>query len=172
MEEMTMAKRSFLPSLRRRGELVRREEEYPYYSLQREMNRLFDDFFHGFEMEPFSELEARFSGFSPSIDVREDDENFTVRVEIPGIDEKDVEVQVTEDAVIIKGEKKEEQEDKGKDYCCMERTYGSFHRTIRLPSTVNREAVDASFKNGVLTVTLPKIGEPETKAKKIPIKAE
>lgn len=167
-----MARRSFLPSIRRRGEVAKREEDYPFYSLQREMNRLFDDFFHGFEVEPFSELEARFAGFTPNIDVREDDENYTVRAEIPGMAEKDVEVQVSEDTITIKGEKKEEEEDKGKDYYCMERSYGSFHRTIRLPGNINREAVDASFKNGVLTITLPKIGEEKAKTKKIPIKTE
>jgi len=167
-----MAKRSFLPSVWKRGEVERREEDYPFYSLQREMNRLFDDFFRGFDVEPFTELEARFARFTPSIDVREDDEAFTVRAEIPGIAEKDIEVQVTDDTITIKGEKKEEQEDKGKDYYCMERSYGSFHRTIRMPVTVNREAVDASFKNGVLTVKLPKIGEAQSKTKKIPIKAE
>jgi len=167
-----MARRSFLPSVWKRGEVARREEDYPFYSLQREMNLLFDDFFRGFDVEPFAELEARFAGFSPSIDVLEDDEAFTVRAEIPGIAEKEIELQVTDDTITIKGEKKEEQEDKGKDFYCMERSYGSFHRTIHMPATVNREEVDASFKNGILTIKLPKIGETPAKTKKIPIKAE
>lgn len=167
-----MAIRSLLPSVRRKGELARREGEFPFYSLQREMNRLFEDFFRGFDIEPTPLLEARLGGFSPCVDVREDDDAFILTAEVPGIAEKDIDVQVTEDSITIKGEKKEEKEDKGKDYYCMERSYGSFHRTIRLPIGVDREKVDASFKNGVLTVKLPKMEEAKSKAKKIPIKTE
>jgi len=164
-----MAKKSFLPSIWRRGEVARREEDFPFYSLQREMNRLFDNFFQGYDVEPFRLMEERFAGFTPTIDVREDDDAFTVKAEIPGINEKDIEVQVTDDTITITGEKKEEQEAKDKDYYCMERSYGSFRRTIRLPKGIECEKVEASFKNGVLTITLPKTEEAQAKAKKIPI---
>jgi len=168
-----MAIKSLLPSLRKRAETpAKREEEHPFYSLQREMNRLFDDFFRGFDLEPFGAMEDRYAGFSPSIDVRESDAEFTIKAEIPGIDEKDVEVLVSDDAVTLKGEKKEEQEDKGKDYYRLERSYGSFHRVIPLPKGVNLEKVEATFKNGILTVKLPKTEEAQSKGKKIPITAE
>jgi hypothetical protein len=90
--------------------------------------------------------------------------------EVPGIAEKDIDVQVTEDSVSIKGEKKEEKEDKGKDCCCMERSYGFFHRTIRLPIGVDREKVDASFRNGILTVKVPKMEEAKRKPRKSRLK--
>jgi len=168
-----MAIKSLLPSLRRRAETpAKREEEHPFYSLQREMNRLFDDFFRGFDLEPFGTREDRYAGFSPSIDLREDEKAFTLKAEIPGIDEKDVEVLVSDDAITIKGEKKEEQEDKGKDYYRVERTYGSFHRVIPLPKGVNLDKVEATFKNGVLSISLPKTEEARTKGKKIPITSE
>jgi HSP20 family protein len=168
-----MAIKSLLPSLRKRTETpAKREEEHPFYSLQREMNRLFDDFFRGFDLEPFGVLEDRDAGFSPSIDVRESDAEFTITAEIPGIDEKNVEVLVSDDAVTLKGEKKEEQEDKGKDYYRLERSYGSFHRVIPLPRGINLEKVEAAFKNGVLTVKLPKTEEAQSKGKKIPITTE
>jgi HSP20 family protein len=168
-----MAIKSLLPSLRKRTETpAKREEGHPFYSLQREMNRLFDDFFRGFDLEPFGALEDRYAGFSPSIDVRESEEEFIIKAEIPGIDEKDVEVLVSDDAVTLKGEKKEEQEDKGKDYYRLERSYGSFHRVIPLPKGINLEKVEATFKNGILSIKLPKTEEAQTKGKKIPITTE
>lgn len=168
-----MAIKSLLPSLRRKGETPSRsEEEHPFYSLQREMNRLFDDFFHGFDLEPLRAVEERYAGFSPSIDVRESDNEVTIKAEIPGIDEKDVEVLVCDESVTITGEKKEEQEDKGKDYYHLERTYGSFHRVIPLPKGINLEKVEATFKNGLLTVKVPKTEEARSKDRKIPISAE
>jgi len=168
-----MAIKSLLPSLRRRTEApARREQEHPFYSLQQEMNRLFDDFFQGFALEPFGEGEERYAVFSPSIDIRESEEGITITAEIPGVDEKDVEVLVSDDSITIKGEKKREQEDKGKDYYRLERTYGSFHRVIPLPRGINLEKVEAAFKNGVLSVTLPKSEEAKTQSKKIPIATE
>ncbi|ABC75930.1 Hsp20/alpha crystallin family protein [Syntrophus aciditrophicus] len=168
-----MAMKSLLPSLWKKGETPsKREEEHPFYSLQREMNRLFDDFFRGFDLEPFATMEDRYAGFTPSIDVRENDDALTIKAEIPGIDEKDVEVLVSDDSVTIKGEKKEEQEDKGKDYYRLERTYGSFHRVIPLPKGINLEKVEATFKNGLLSIKLPKTEEAQTKSKKIPISTE
>jgi len=168
-----MAIKSLLPSLRRKAEVPSgREEDHPFYSLQREMNHLFDDFFRGFDLEPIGAGEGRYAGFSPSIDVHESNEAVTIKAEIPGIDEKDVEVLVSDDAVTIKGEKKEEQEDKGKDYYHLERTYGSFHRVIPLPRGINLEKVEATFKNGLLSVKLPKTEEARTQGKKIPIATE
>lgn len=165
--------KSLLPSVWRRQDVpVRFEEEHPFYSLQREMNRLFDDFFRGFDLTPFGTLTERLGTFSPSIDVREDEKEICVTAELPGMDEKDIEVLLTEDALTLKGEKKEETEDKGKDYYRMERRYGSFNRVIPLPQGIDTKKVSAVFKKGVLTVKLPKTEEVKVKGKRIPVKAE
>lgn len=147
---------------------VRREvEENPFYMMQREMDRLFNGFFdRNFEMTPFGES---FGAFTPSVDVTENDKELTVSAELPGLAEKDIEVSLTRDVLTIRGEKKAEKEDKGDNYYRMERSYGSFQRSIPLPTRVDADKVDATFKNGVLTITLPKT-EAQT-LKKISIKS-
>jgi HSP20 family protein len=149
---------------------ARREEEYPLYSLQREVNRLFDDFFRGFDMRPFRMAEEKWSGFTPKMDLEETDKEYRITAELPGMEEKDVEVLLTGNSLTLKGEKKEEKEEKGQSFYHMERSYGSFHRTVPLPEGIDLKKVDADFKNGVLTVKLPKTVEAKTKSKKIPIK--
>ncbi|MBW2649019.1 MAG: Hsp20/alpha crystallin family protein [Deltaproteobacteria bacterium] len=151
---------------------VRREEEHPFYSLQREMNRMFDDFFSDFSLAPFGTSVERFEKFSPSINVTEDDKEVRISAELPGMDEKDIDVSLTSDTLTIKGEKEEKEEDKGKEYYRMERSYGSFQRVIPLPDEIDTEKTEASFKNGVLNVVLPKIAEAKSSRKKIAIKKE
>jgi len=148
---------------------VRREEYDPFSLLRQEMNRIFDNFNRGFWLEPF---ESRFEGFSPRIDVTESDKELKITAELPGMDEKDIDVSLNKDTLTIKGEKKEEKEDKGKDYYRSERSFGSFSRTIPLPSEIDTDKVKAEFKKGVLTVTMPKTAEAIRETKKIPIKAE
>jgi HSP20 family protein len=133
------------------------------------MDSLFDNFFRGFDLEP---LESRFGTFAPHIDISESDKDITVSAELPGMDEKNIEVSLSDDMLTIKGEKKEEKEDKGKDYYRKERSYGSFSRTIPLRVEVQADKVDATFKKGVLTVTLPKSEKALKAAKKVAIKAE
>lgn len=165
--------KEFLPSIwRRTGVPTRYEEEHPFSVLQKEMNRLFDDFFRGFDVAPFGTVGERLKTFSPSVDVKEDDKEISVKAELPGMDEKDVEVFLTENTLTLKGEKQEEKEDKGKDYYHMERSYGSFNRVIPLPKGIDTKKVKATFKNGVLTVKLPKTEEAKEKGKKIPIGVE
>lgn len=167
-----MAIRDLVPSLWGKGSLpARQERDYPIFSLQRDLNQVFDDFFRGFDVAPFGLPEERFREFSPSVDVEETDTEITVRIELPGMEEKDVELLLTEDALTVKGEKKKETETKGKEYYRMERTYGSFHRVIPLPADIEREKADASFKNGVLTVRLARTEADKAKGRKIPIKA-
>ncbi len=96
---------------------------------------------------------------------------FTIRAELPGVEEKDIEVTVTNDTVTIKGEKKEEKEDKSKNYYYMERSYGSFNRVIPLSSETDANKSEASFKNGVLNITVPKNQTAKAKGTKVPIKA-
>lgn len=148
---------------------VRREEESPFALLRREMDSLFDNFFRGFDMEPF---ESRLSAFTPKVDVTENDKEIKISAELPGMDEKDIDVSLQKDMLTIKGEKKEEKEDKGKDYYRMERSYGSFSRTIPLPVEVETDKVDAKFKKGVLSITLPKTANAVAETKKITVKVE
>ncbi len=162
-----MAVKNVTPSIKR-SLPVKREERDIFSLFREEMNRLFDNFFRGFELEPFGGLGT----FRPSVNVVEDDKEIRVSAELPGIDEKDIEVSLSKDSLTIKGEKKEEKEDKGKNYYRMERTYGSFSRTIPLPTEIDADKVKAQFKKGVLTVTLPKTAKAIKETKKIPVKAE
>ena len=161
-----------LPTLWRRSESpLRRADENPFFALHREMNRMFDDFFRESDLSSFGEgrgLEV----FSPVVDVQEDEKVVVVKAELPGMDEKDIEVSLTDDGLTIKGEKKDEKEDKGKGYWHRETRYGAFHRVIQLPEGLDMEKVDARFKNGVLTVTIERLPEAKSRAKKITIKAE
>lgn len=167
-----MLGRSFLPSVWRRSDVpVKRSEEHPFYGIQKEMNRLFDDFFQDFSVSPFEE--GTFLGkFSPSIDIREGDNSITVQAELPGMDEKDIEVLLSDNTLTIKGEKKEESEEKKENYHHVERSYGVFQRVVSLPSGVDSGRAEAKFSKGVLSITLPKTAEAEAKGKQIPIKAE
>jgi HSP20 family protein len=148
---------------------IRRDEESPFVSLRREMDSLFDNFFRGFNVEPF---DSRLGGFSPRIDVTEDGKKIKISAELPGMDEKDIDLSMQNDTLTIKGEKREEKEDKGKDYYRMERSYGSFIRTIPLPVEVDTDKVEAKFKKGVLSITLPKTAEAVAETKKISVKVE
>lgn len=148
---------------------VKREEENPFALLRREMDSLFDNFFRGFDMEPF---EGRLGAFSPRIDVTENDKEIKISAELPGMDEKDIDVSLQNDLLTIRGEKKEEKEEKKKDYYSMERSYGSFCRTIPLPIEVETDKIDAKFKKGVLSITLPKTAKALAETKKIAVKVE
>jgi HSP20 family protein len=140
---------------------------HPLIAMQREMNRVFEDFSRGFDAWPLSE---RFGTFNPSMNVAETDASVQVTIELPGLDEKDIEVSLTKDSLTIRGEKKEEKAENTKSYSHLERTYGSFSRTIPLPCEVNEDKVNASFKRGILTVTLPKSGQALQETKKIPVR--
>jgi HSP20 family protein len=107
----------------------------------------------------------------PSLDVTEDDKAFRVTVELPGMTEKDVAVTVTDRTLTIRGEKKEEKEQKDKESYRRERAFGSFRRAMELPGDVDAGKIDASFKNGVLTILLPKSKEAQEKVKQISVKA-
>lgn len=149
---------------------VRREDDHPFHSLQRAINQVFDSFFEGFNLSPFADFNTSPGRFSPSLDISENDKEFQVTAELPGMDEKDVELSLSNHTLTLKGEKKEEREDRRKDYYRMERSYGMFSRSIPIPEGVDLDKVEASFKKGVLTVTLPKTPEAQKQRKKIPIK--
>jgi len=144
----------------------RRDLERPWLALHRQMNRLFEDFFgRDFLAEPFRGL----TGWSPAIDLAETDEAIVVKAELPGLEPKDVDLELTGDVLTIRGEKKEEKEEKARSYHRVERSYGSFERAIQLPAAVKPDEVEANFKNGVLTVTLPKVEESKTRSVKIKV---
>lgn len=152
----------------RRNVPVRREQDNPFYSLQRSINQVFDNFlFEGFGRSPFSLM----ASFSPRLDVSETDEEFHVTAELPGMDEKDVEVSLSNHVLTLKGEKKDEREDKRRDFYRVERSYGMFERTVPIPDGVDLDKVEASFKKGLLTVTLPKTAEYQKERKRIPVRA-
>ena len=148
---------------------VRRDSDQPFALFRKEFDDLFDTFFRSFDMQPF---EGRIGAFSPKVDVTENEKEFNISAELPGMDDKDIDVSLQNDMLTIRGEKKEEKEDKGKDYYRMERSYGSFSRTIPLPVEVETDKVDAKFKKGVLIITLPKTAKAVSETKKISVKVE
>jgi HSP20 family protein len=152
----------------------------PFESLRREVDRLFDDFDGGiwrspfrrsfFDVEPFRRAEAAF-GAVPAVDITETDKAYEITAELPGMDEKNVEVKLANGVLTIKAEKQDEKEEKKKDYYMRERSFGSFERTFQAPDGVDTNRIEASFKKGVLTVTLPKSAEAQKAEKKIAVKA-
>ena len=152
----------------------------PFDSLRREVNQLFEDFDRGswmspfsrsiFDIEPFWRREVAW-GTAPSVDIVEKDNAYEVTAELPGMDEKNVEVKLANGGLTIKGEKREEKEEKKKDYYLHERQFGSFERCFAIPEGVETDKIEASFKKGILTVTLPKKPEAQKPEKKIEVKA-
>lgn len=140
-------------------------------SFRTELDRLFDRFSAGFGMAPFPafRFESAFNVPSPAVDIKEDDASFKLSAELPGLTEKDVEVTFSGDTLTIKGEKRQETEEKKADYTLTERSYGEFRRSFVLPESVDGDKIVASFANGVLTVTVPKTAK--ATPKKIEVKA-
>lgn len=151
--------------------MSREHELTPIDAFQREMNRLFDDFFKGFGLKSAGEEMENLGAFVPRIDMAEDEDAFRVTAELPGMDEKDIDINLTRDALTIKGEKREEKEEKGKGNYYMERSYGSFTRMLPVPGEIDPDKVEASFKKGVLNITLPKVHKEKKEQKKIEIKS-
>ena len=140
----------------------------PFGDLQREINEAFEDVWKDFDFAPFRG-ERRLVDIVPTTDVSETDSAIVVSVELPGIDEKDVEVTVSEDRLTIKGEKKAQKEEKEKNYYRMERSYGAFRRAIALPDEADADNADATFDKGVLTITIPKTEKAKEAVKKVSI---
>jgi HSP20 family protein len=134
--------------------------------MRRDMDRLWDSFFEG-------GLRRRTEGageWLPSLDVSETKNELVVKAEVPGMDPKDIDISLSDGMLTIKGEKKQEKEEKEADYHLVERSYGSFTRSVQLPKEVQSEKINASYKNGILKITLPK--SEEAKKKEIKIKVE
>ena len=142
----------------------------PFFRLQHEMNQLFNDAFTGFMTPPAFRGEFDEARL-PRIDVHEAGDAVEIEAELPGVDEKDLDVQVNDNFLTIRGEKKfERKDDKEGAWRVTERSYGSFSRSLTLPFAVDPQSVEATFKNGVLKLTLPKPAEARTEARRIAVK--
>ena len=150
----------------------------PFESLRREIDRMFDDFggglwrspFRGSFFEPFRRGEAALAAL-PAVDVTETDKFYEITADLPGIDEKNIDVKLANGVLTIKGEKQDEKEEKNKGYYVRERSFGAFERSFEVPDSVDTDKIEATFKKGVLTLTLPKSAEAQKAEKKIAVKA-
>ena len=153
----------------------------PFESMRREIDRLFDETERGFfwrypfggsafDVEPFWRRPV-VRGTAPAVDITEKEKEYEVTAELPGMDESNIEVKLSNGTLTIKGEKNEEKEEKKKDYYLSERRFGSFQRSFQVPEGVDADKIEASFKKGLLTVTLPKSAEALKKEKKIAVRA-
>ena len=152
----------------------------PFEALRREIDHLFDGFSQGAWRLPFGrpafDLEIAWPregawSIAPAVDVVEKVNEYEITAELPGLDEKNIEIKVANGTLTIKGEKKEEKEEKEKDYYLSERRYGSFTRSFQVPPAVDADKIEASFAKGLLTVKLPKTEAARASEKKIEIKA-
>jgi len=152
----------------------------PFESLRREIDRLFEDFDGGswrspfrrslFDVAPFWGSEVTWPAV-PAVDIAETEKGYEITAELPGMDEKNIEVKFADGVLSIKGERQEEKEEKKKDYYLSERSFGSFQRAFRVPSGVDSDKIEATFSKGLLTMTLPKTAEAQKAEKKIAVKA-
>lgn len=147
------------------AERGRDSDTLPLLSLHREVNRLFDDVFRGFGVPALAGFD-RVAGW-PHVELGETDKEIRVTAELPGLDEKDVEITVEDGVLTLRGEKRSEVEDNDRGYT--ERSYGRFERRIGLPQGIDRDHAAATFRNGVLTVTLPKTEAANENVRRIPV---
>ena len=151
----------------------------PWRSFRNEMDRVFDRFSGSFGMPSFRRMfdwapaprQSTFTFATPSVDVAEDEKTYKITAELPGMEEKDIEVLVSGDMLVLKGEKNQETEKKEENYHMTERAYGSFQRSFALPDGVDRDKIAAALAKGVLTITLPKTAEAQKPSKKIEVKS-
>lgn len=153
---------------------------WPFESLRREVERVFDDYYRGpwrlpftrtaFDVAPVWPGEFIF-GTTPAVDIVEKDAEYVITAEMPGVAASDVEVGLADGRLTIKGEKKDEKEEDRKGVHVSERRYGAVQRTFRIPPGVDAEKISASFKDGILTVTLPKVAAAQPSERKIDVAA-
>jgi HSP20 family protein len=153
----------------------------PFETLRREVDHLFEDFDRDFWRTPFRNARSLFDieplwrrdmslGEVPAVDWVDKGDAYETTAELPGLDDNDIEVKLANGGLTIKGEKQQEKEEKEKDYYLHERRFGAFERSFRLPEGVDADKIEATFKHGVLTLTLPKTPEARTAEKKIAVK--
>ena len=173
-----MAEAATKMPVRNEGKPADRPTEWrPFEGLRREVDRLFEDFQLGswrlpfggglFDVQPLWRGEI---GKAPVVDIVDTDKAYEITAELPGMDESNIDIKFADGTLTIKGEKKEEKEEKKKSYHLSERRYGSFQRSFAVPDGVDTDRIEAQFKNGVLSVTLPKTAEAQKSEKRIAIK--
>ncbi|MGE7958571.1 Hsp20/alpha crystallin family protein [Pseudomonas sp. NPDC089530] len=153
----------------------------PLDKLRQQVDHLFEDFYRGpglspfsrglFDTEPFWRRELIGRGM-PAVDITEKEESFEITAELPGMDQKNIELKLSNGSLIIKGEKREETEERRQGYHLSERHYGSFERVFNLPKGVDTDKIEASFSKGVLRISLPKKPAALSADKVVPIKSE
>ncbi|MBP7830806.1 MAG: Hsp20/alpha crystallin family protein [Kiritimatiellae bacterium] len=166
--------KSLIPWRKKSESALARDPSHPFEALHREMNELFDGFLREFGGPGLPSLRGeRTEGrVSPKFEVAETDEVVQVTAELPGLDEKDIQVSLDENVLTVKGEKKQEREEKNKSYYLSERSYGQFQRVIPLPAGIEADKVKAQFKKGVLNITLPKSRKAAAEGRRIPVSGE
>jgi HSP20 family protein len=150
----------------------------PLASVRRDIDRFFErlapDFPRGIGFDPFRRMSSAFelggSEMVPHVEVSEDKKAYEITAELPGVEEKDVNLSLQDDVLTLSGEKKSEHEEKKEGYHMSERSYGSFRRSFRLPDDVNADRISAKFDKGVMTITLPRVAGAKLKGRNIPIK--
>jgi HSP20 family protein len=135
------------------------------FGIQREMNKMFDGVFRGIGNEDYT-----FSSWTPAVDIAEHDDEYLVKVELPGVNKDEVKLTLENNILTIRGEKKQEKETKKENYHRVERNYGAFQRSFTLPAAVKSDKIDASYKDGILTVSLPKAEEAKPKQIEVKVK--
>jgi HSP20 family protein len=166
---MKMTIRDLIPWKRDETKMpIHQKEEDSFMSLQSEINRLFDSFF----TSPFSltSHDISYKTFTPSIDVIETEDAYKITAELPGMDEDDITVTLDRNYLTLSGEKTTKVEDKDEHYHRVERSYGSFRRSIVIPEEVDTDNIKAQFKNGLLSINLPKKPEAQRQSRRIKVK--
>lgn len=148
---------------------------HPITRLHHDIDRLFEDAFRGFGFAPFGGGKPLFPQMSggllkPTLDLGATDKEYTVTVEIPGVDDKDIKLEIVNSTLTIRGEKKQEKEENDQNFYRLERSYGSFQRVLSLPEDVDEAGVAAKFTKGVLTITLPRKSMPQSQIRRIEVK--
>ena len=148
----------------------------PFLRLREDVDRVFDGFFRGWPamrgFDPGTPAGLAGGDLTPVIDVSETDKSYEISVELPGLDEKDVEVSLRDDVLTISGEKRSEREEKKKGYYLSERSYGSFQRAFRLPDDVRADKIEAEMHKGVMSISLPRSVSAKPKQRRIAISAK
>ena len=140
----------------------------PFVTFRREMDRVFDDFFGGSGLRP---AQSGWQALTPAVGIDENDKEIVISAELPGVTEKDIDISLAGDILTIKGEKRSQHEEKNGDSTYMERRFGSFSRSLRLPFESGEEKVDAQFSNGVLTVRVPKPAQLQRAVRRIDVRS-
>jgi len=140
------------------------------WSIQDEINRIFEDFFGRVPERRLAETPGEIAQWTPDLDLAETDNEYIVKADLPGLKQDQIKISLRDNLLTVKGERKSEKEEKGKNYHRIERSFGAFARTITLPGKVQGDKVKASYKDGVLEITLPKSEESKSKEISIEVK--